>query len=188
MTIHDESSYPLIRRTLVKLLSLFVALPFLATAATARETPECRIRILRSVADDSGVRLKTGQIVTADFVRRDAQGISFCADHGACVARMTNAVQTAQPIDCHIGKADSHGTIWLDPNPKMLGTAVARQMLSRRYAKGKLVDLGFSMATSGSYAEAYAVKPGSRDGRLVARVLAGSPTALAALKTASGEQ
>lgn len=170
------------------MLSLLVVLPFLSTAAIASGTPECKVRILRAVADDGGNRLRTGQIVTADFVRRDATKLSFCADHGTCVARMSNGQQAAQLVDCHIGKADSRGTVWLDPNPKLLGTAVARQMLSRRYAKGKLVDMGFSMATSGSYAEAYAAKPASSDGRLVARVLAGSSTALAALKKASGEQ
>lgn len=172
----------------MKMFGLLVVLPFLSTAAIARETPECKVRILRPVADDSGNRLKAGQIVTADFVRRDATGLSFCADHGTCVARMNSGAQTAQLVDCHIGKADSHGTIWLDPDPKMLGTAVAHQMLARRYAKGKLVDMGFSMATSGSYAETYAAKPASSDGRLVARVLAGSSTALAALKKVSGEQ
>ena len=146
------------------MLSLLVVLPFLSTAAIASGTPECRVRILRPVADDSGNRLTVGQIVTADFVRRDPTGLSFCADHGTCVARMSNGVQAAQLVDCHIGKADSHGTVWLDPNPRIVGTAVARQMLARRYAQGKLIDMGFSMAASGSYAEAYRIV--DRSGRL----------------------
>jgi len=63
-----------------------------------------------------------------------------------------------------------------------MGAAGARQLLARRRAEQRLAELGFDNASAGGLAEDYASNPSSSDGRLVARVLAGSRAAIAQLK------
>ncbi len=165
-------------------LKLLLALPLLATPAlaAARETQECRIRIMRPLADDTGRRWNAGQIVPADFIRKDDQGTFYCEDHGACVPQRSNGAVVTRPIDCRAGKAISAETFYLDPIPAVMGASAARQMLTRRRAEERLSALGFSNAAAGTFAEDYASAPSSRNGRLVARALAGSRTAIANLK------
>lgn len=151
------------------------------TAATA-ETPECRIAIVRPVTDDMGRNWRAGEVAPATFIRREGGVTFYCEDHGQCLPQRLNGVTMTRPIDCHMGKSSSPGYFWLDPDPKVMGATGARQLLARRRAELRLGALGFDNASAGGLAEDYASNPTSRNGRLVARALAGSRTAVAQLK------
>jgi hypothetical protein len=171
----------------MKIYTLLAIAPPLAMAAgtaTARETPECRIAVVSAVTDDMGRSWQAGEIAPATFVRREGGNTFYCEDHGQCLPQRLHGVTVTRPIDCRVGSRTSPGYFWLDPNPKVMGAAGARQLLARRRAEVRLSALGFDNASAGGLAEDYARNPTSSNGRLVARALAGSQTAIAQLKAA----
>ena len=99
-------------RSMILILSVGMALP-----AAAKPVRECRIRILRPVTDDMGHRWSAGRLLPATIMRRDANGVSFCAQGGSCVPRMTRNGRAAQLVNCRPGKALGNGDFRLDPNP-----------------------------------------------------------------------
>lgn len=161
-----------------------MALSFLSAASgvSAKETPECRIRVLHPVTDDMGNHWQAGQTLPTTTMLRDKNGVAFCAHGGSCVPRRANGVQATQLVNCRPGRAIGDGYVALDPDPKTMSPATFRQMNTRTRAEQRLSALGFSNASAGSLAEAYAGSPTSADGRLVAEALAGSAEALAALR------
>ncbi len=164
-------------RSAVLILSVGMTMP-----AAAKPVQECQIRILRPVTDDMGHRWSAGRLLPVTIMRRDANGVSFCAQGGSCVPRMKRNGQAAQLVNCRPGAALGNGDFRLDQNLALKSSAAAEKMRTRSVVQNKLSTLGFSNAASGTWANYYAANPASARGRLVARALAGSVEALTKMK------
>jgi hypothetical protein len=164
-------------KTAILLLALTTA-----GVANASEVPECQIRILHSVDGDRGDHWSAEKMVPADIMRRDRNGVSFCAHGGSCIPARANGREVARLVDCRQGRSIGNGDYRLTPVPELMGARRTRIFLTAERVGDKLSALGFSQAGIGSWAGDYATNPASPNGRLVARALAGSKSALAEMK------
>ncbi|GAA0660049.1 hypothetical protein FHT00_002896 [Sphingomonas insulae] len=168
----------------MKTASFCIALAALtmAGAADAATVPECMVRVLQPVTDDLGNRWDAGKLLPVTILRRDANGASYCTHGGSCIPRMRGAVQVVRLTNCRPGAALGHGDYRLDPDPRTMGRADAKRAMTARGVGDRLAALGFSNAAIGSWSEDYVAHPDSPNGRLVARALAGSKPAIAAMR------
>jgi hypothetical protein len=152
------------------------------SAADAATVPECQVRILHPVDGDRGDHWRAGSMVAADILRRDGNGVSYCAHGGSCIPARVNGREVARLADCRQGKSIGGGDYRLAPVPGLMGARRTRIFLTAERVGDRLSALGFSQAGIGSWSGDYATAPSSRNGRLVARALAGSQQALAEMK------
>ena len=150
----------------------------IAGTAHAEGIPECRIRVLRPVADDMGNHWPAGKVLPVTIMRRDANGLSFCAHGGSCVPRMAGGQQTAALVNCRPGVSIGNGDSNLVPDPAVMGAEGARRYRSADAVGNRLAALGFSNASIAGWSQAYVLPPTSPKGRLVEQALAGSKAAV----------
>ncbi len=156
-------------------------LPF-ASFSEAATVQECEIRVMRPLPDDLGNRWQPGKILPVTIERDDADGGAYCASGGACVPRKVNGGNAVLLVNCRIGTVIGGGDRRLVPDPSRAGETAAQLMRSQVAVENTLSALGLSNASAGSLADEYVDNPRSETGRTVARALAGSGAALAALK------
>lgn len=150
--------------------------------ALGLEAQECKARVITPVVDEMGNHYKAGNILPVDIDRENGTGGTFCASGGSCVPRKLSGNDAVVLVNCKVGPALGGGDFRLVPDSSKMGSKAAAKLQSRQNTVAKLNDLGFSNASAGSLADDYANHPHSKTGRLVANALAGSQTALAALK------
>ncbi len=165
----------------MKSAALLLALAAAGTAH-AEGIPECKVHVLRPVADDMGDHLSAGKVLTVTIMRRDANGLSFCAHGGSCVPRMVGGKQTAALVNCRPGASIGNGDYSLSPDPAVMGEEGARRFRSADAVSNRLAALGFSNASIAGWSQAYVLRPTSTKGRLVEQALAGSKTAVAKMQ------
>ena len=151
-------------------------------AANASGIPECQIRILHPVVDDLGNHWAEGELLPTDLLRRDGNAVFYCAHGGSCTPALAGGRHVAQLANCRPGKPIGNGDYRLDPDPGTMGAVDTRRFRVARRVEDALSALGFSNAAAGSWSSDYADNPVSPNGRLVGRALAGSKSALAAMR------
>lgn len=152
------------------------------TASATCHAQSCRVAVLQSVTDDLGNRWRPHETLPVDIARDEDGRRSFCAHGGACLPEAANGSPAVRLTNCRIGAALGGGDYRLVPDPATMGAAAAARTTTRDRVEARLSDLGFSNASAGTYADDYIRRPGSADGRLVARALAGSKAALATMR------
>ena len=159
-------------------LSVSAFVPF----AQAASTQECQVRVLQALTDDLGNYWKAGEVLPVDIARNGANGGVFCASGGSCLPRKLHGSDALTLLNCQLGPSLGNGDRTLVADPRRTEPATAKAMTIRQNVENKLSSMGFSNPSAGSLAEDYVNHPRSGNGRLVARALAGSHNALAALK------
>ena len=158
-------------------LAALSAAALLAAAGNSR-AQECSARVLAPVVDDLGNAWKPGQTLPVDIARGD----SFCASGGSCVPQHNLGAEALRLSNCRLGASIGGGDRRLVADPRLGGAAFTRRFNRRAQAEARLSALGFSNAAAGSFADDFVNRPASATARLVARALAGSFPALAALR------
>lgn len=165
----------------MKSAALVLALAIAGTAH-AEGIPECKIRVLRPVTDDIGNHWPIGKVLPVTIMRRDTNGLSFCAHGGSCVPRMVGGQQTAALVNCRPGASIGNGDYSLVPDPAVMGAEGARRFRSADAVGNRLAALGFSNASIAGWSQTYVLHPTSPKGRLVEQALAGSKAAVSKMK------
>ena len=157
------------------------ALP-LATSERTAGVKECKIRVIQPVIDDLGNSWQPRKVLPVTIERDNASGGAYCASGGSCVPRKLHGNNAAELLNCKVGGPIGGGDHSLLPNAHQAGAAVSQAMHSHTDIERQLSNLGFSNASAAGLAEEYLTHPRSKNSLLVARSLAGSPTAIVTLK------
>ncbi len=161
---------------------LFLSTLVVSSRAGASGPQECQVRVLASITDDLGTTWKTGSVLPVDIERDGPNGGAFCAHGGSCLPLLAAARPALTLLNCKIGPALGGGDFRLVPDSERGGSAAAATLRRLQDTTAKLMDLGFSSASSSILADEFVNHPRSSDGQLIAKALAGSRPALATLK------
>lgn len=161
---------------------LFMSILHGSNRAEASAPQECQVRVLVGVTDDLGNAWKTDSVLPVDIEREGPNGGAFCAHGGSCLPRLAAAGPALTLLNCKVGPALGDGDFRLVPDSERGGSAAAAKLQRLQETTAKLMDLGFSSASSSTLADKFVNHRRSSDSQLVARALAGSRPALATLK------
>ncbi len=142
----------------------------------------CQARVLVALTDDLGNTWKAGSVLPVDIKRDSPNGGALCAHGGSCLPRRVGAQPVLMLLNCTVGPEISEGDSRLVPDPRLAGPAAAAKLQTLQDTTDKLMNRGFSNASAGSLAHSFVNDPRSRTGRLVAKALGGSQTAVTTLK------
>ena len=160
---------------------LFVLTLLVSSPAGASGPQECQVRVLAPITDDLGDTWKTGAVLPVDIERDGPNGGAFCAHGGSCLPRLAGTQPVVTLLNCKVGPALGGGDFNILTDAERGGSAAAAKLQRLQDTTAKLVDLGFSSASSSTLADNFVNHPRSSDGQLVAKALAGSRSALATL-------